>query len=148
MLFLLVLATCFVGGFLPLLNADLVLFGSAPFARPSHVWLLIILAVLAQVAGKLVFFGIARRASDGALRLLGRRAVRVRALPAARAGGAGAFLGIFVSASCGLPPLFLATFAAAVAGMPVLRFAAATLLGRFCRTAVLVLGPRLFLGGG
>lgn len=137
-----VFLTSFVGGFVPLVNADAILLGAALLPPRSGAAPLIAVAVVGQVAGKLVFFFIAAHASGPAMRLLGRRALRLRtagALPAASAA-------VCLSALVGLPPFFVTTFAAATAHMPVLRFTAAALCGRSVRTAALVLAPRLITG--
>jgi membrane protein YqaA with SNARE-associated domain len=138
----LVFITSFLGGFVPVVNADAVLIGAALLAPPGSALMLIVVAAIAQVAGKVVFFGITACAGETALRLLGRHADRVRGASNTR----GASAGVFLSAAVGLPPLFITTFAAATARMPLLRFCAAALCGRALRITVLVLSPHLITG--
>jgi membrane protein YqaA with SNARE-associated domain len=138
----LVFVTSFLGGFLPLINADAVLLGAALLAPRGSALPLIAVAVTGQVAGKLVFFLIAVYAGETALRLLGRRADRVRSVATTPCASAG----VIVSAAVGLPPFFITTFLAAGARMPVLHFCGAALCGRTVRTVVLVLAPHLITG--
>jgi membrane protein YqaA with SNARE-associated domain len=177
MRFVVVFLACFTGGFCPLVNADAILLGAALLNRGGGTAVLIVLAVVGQVAGKLVLFMLVRTGARPVLRALGvARAApdRRHVLPAAGSGSdrpappaesalalraraacvavAGRLpptggIAVMVSAATGLPPFFAVTFAAAAGRISAPRFCAAAAAGRFVRTALIVFAPRILIGG-
>lgn len=177
MRFVVVFLACFTGGFCPLVNADAVLLGAALLNRSGGTAVLIVLAVIAQVAGKLVLFtlvragarsvlgalGVVRAASEGRHDVPARESGRSQprrleqpGVPSRALAACAAFMrrlppaggtAVMVSAATGLPPFFAVTFAAAAGRISVPRFCVAAAAGRFVRTALIVLAPRILIGG-
>ena len=139
-----------VSALLPLVNAEAyALIAATRPAPPAAVAVVLALAV-GQTVGKLVLFEAARR---GSARLPAvRRPDRLAHRPLGRPGcglmtrrRTGLPL-VLASASIGLPPLAVVSLAAGVSNQPRWEFAAACLVGRTARFAVLTLPAVYALG--
>lgn len=150
---LLTSGTAFASAFVPVLNLELFLVGLLTQQPGLPWWGVALVAAVAQVAGKLVFY----LAGRGALwlpgwlhrrhRERGRGRIaywlrRFRVLCRRRPVWTAAVL--FLSALVGLPPFAATSLLAGTGGVPLTVFLATSLTGRTIRFAAIAAAPKLF----
>ncbi|GIH12069.1 VTT domain-containing protein [Rugosimonospora africana] len=137
----------FASAVVPLVNAEA--FAVVAGTHGSHVAVAVLGLALGQTAGKLLLFESARRATGRLARRIARgpRSARAAARASRWAGSIRRWLSrrrtglptVFVSAATGIPPLAAVSLAAGTADLRRCEFAAACLLGRVIRFAILAL---------
>ena len=126
--------TCALGGFLPWINAEIVVAGTAMLLPPSAVPALVLGCASGQMASKAGVYALSRLAPHrlpDRLRRLVSHAGKVRGKGSAMAGM------VLSSAAVSLPPFYLVTIACGMTRLPFALYALMGLLGTMTRYAVL-----------
>jgi membrane protein YqaA with SNARE-associated domain len=128
------LAVCAVGGFLPWVNTEAVVVGSALLLPRGALPLLVLGAAAVQVLCKGALYGVARWAP----RAMPRRAhARLERISALAAGRRSLTLTVLASSTVGVPPLYLVSLACGTVAVPPGAFLGAAFFGTVVRYAVL-----------
>lgn len=136
---LLVFIVCFGGAVFPPIAADLYVLVVSAASTPARLPLLIIVATIAQVMGKMLVYG-AGRGWHGVHLPAALARFRSSALRGQQASG----LIVLVSALAGFPPFFPVSFAAGVVRVTLVRFTIAALAGRAVRLTVIAVLPHVW----
>jgi membrane protein YqaA with SNARE-associated domain len=126
--------TCVVSGFLPWINAELVVVGTALLLPPAAVPPLVIGCAMGQMASKAGVYGISRLAPHRLPRRLARLLSRAERLRQRKHTMAAMVLS---SALMSLPPFYLVTIACGTMRLPFALYALLGLLGTTGRYAFL-----------
>jgi membrane protein YqaA with SNARE-associated domain len=131
---------CVASGFIPIVNAEIFLVGTAALAPRSSLPLIALLAAAGQMVAKSGMYlggrGVIRLPSE-------KRKADLEALHARIERWKSRDLLVFVSAGLGLPPFFAVSIIAGTLRFPFARFLVAGFLGRFVRFAVVMAVPAL-----
>ncbi|HUF70308.1 MAG TPA: hypothetical protein VMM79_16795 [Longimicrobiales bacterium] len=141
MFWLTILVVCTVGAMLPGLGSEVLLVGAATTLGPVAAAVMVVVATIAHVAGKLIVYA---GAAAGAPRLASHRLSSRWQLRMDRSKRAATTV-VFTSALASLPPLWVATIASGAGGLGPVRFGSAVFAGRLIRYSALVAGPQLVL---
>lgn len=135
---------CFLGGLTPIFNIEAYLLFVGATAEGARHWLPVAAAGAAgHTAAKLLLYAAGRGIGVRVPLRHRERLEGVRQKLERWQHGRAAF--IFLSASVGFPPLYLVSVVAGTLRVNWVQFAAAVLVGRFARFAVLLLSPHAAL---
>lgn len=135
------MAGCFAGSIVPLVNTELLIFAASAAAPASLVIPLILLATIAQMAGKSCLYyagsGLLRLPPNRFSRRIDAAVARVQTQKQASAAT------LFASAAVGLPPFYLVSIACGALGVSYRQFLLVGLTGRALRSCVIVVIPQV-----
>lgn len=137
------IGTCLLGSFLPWINVEVVVVGSALVLPHASLPLLVLGGAAAQMVAKGSLYLLARRAPQ---HLPARLRGQVKRLPSLAGRRRTALATVLASSSLSIPPFYLVALACGTLAIPFESFLAAGFAGMLARYAVLV-GAATALGG-
>ncbi len=131
---------CVASGIIPIVNAEIFLFGVAAVAPPSSLWAIALVGALGQMVAKSIMY----MGGRGVFRLpMGKRKVDLEAARARVERWRSKDLLVFVSAGLGLPPFYVIAILAGTMHFPFVRFVLAGFAGRLVRFSLLLAVPQV-----
>lgn len=136
---------CVIGGFVPVINAEVYLAAAGAMSERSMVVPLILAGTLGQMTAKTAIFF----AGQGMLRLpIARDSERMqRVLAKARAWRGPVVLFVFVSAVVGIPPFYIVSLLGGALELRPWQFIVVGFVGRLIRFSVVVAGANAAASG-
>ena len=135
--------TCLVGGFVPIVNAEVYMASIGAMSERAAVFPLVVVGTLGQMTAKTMLF----LAGRGLLKLpVARDSERMRVVLAkARSWRGPIELFVFVSAVSGIPPFYIVSLLGGALELSVARFVIVGFTGRLIRFLVIAFGANAAL---
>ena len=136
--------TCLVGGFIPIVNAEVYMASLGAMQERAVLVPLVVLGTLGQMTAKTMLF----LAGRGMLRLpIARDSERMRlVLARARAWRGPIELFVFISAVAGIPPFYIVSLLGGALDLSIARFVVVGFTGRLIRFLAIAFGANAAMG--